>query len=56
MKAQQIPGVVGHLEISYQLVDAQRWALLCHPHPLYHGSMHNKVITSCAQNDLAYDS
>ncbi len=27
-------------------------AIVCHPHPLYHGSMHNKVVTTLAK---AYD-
>lgn len=44
-----IPGVIGQLEIKHYPTGAKHWAVLCHPHPLYQGSMHNKVITSCAQ-------
>jgi alpha/beta superfamily hydrolase len=44
-----IPGVVGRLEVIYEVLDLNNWAIICHPHPLYKGSMRNKVITTVAQ-------
>jgi alpha/beta superfamily hydrolase len=43
-----IPGPVGDLEILATPapdLSLQRVAIICHPHPLYGGSMHNKVLT-----------
>lgn len=44
-----IPGVVGRLEVNYEVLDPNNWAIICHPHPLYKGSMKNKVVTTVAQ-------
>lgn len=43
---QLISGPVGPLESRILENDPDRWAVLCHPHPLYGGSMDNKVITT----------
>jgi alpha/beta superfamily hydrolase len=46
-----IPAPHGQLEAIYRPRDgaAERVALLMHPHPLYGGSMHNKVIYNAAK-------
>jgi alpha/beta superfamily hydrolase len=45
--AQLIEGPCGGLEALYQdLPDARGLALLCHPHPLFAGTMHNKVVST----------
>lgn len=37
-----LPGPAGRLEASYELPDAPRFAaVVCHPHPLYGGTMNN---------------
>jgi alpha/beta superfamily hydrolase len=42
-----IDGPCGPLEALYQdLPDARGLALLCHPHPLFAGTMHNKVVAT----------
>jgi alpha/beta superfamily hydrolase len=42
-----IEGPCGPLEALYQaLPDARGLALLCHPHPLFAGTMHNKVVST----------
>jgi alpha/beta superfamily hydrolase len=45
-----IPGPEGELEgiFSYVSKKVTHLAVLCHPHPLYGGTMHNKVIYSIA--------
>lgn len=45
-----IPGPAGELEgiFSYVSRRVTHLAVLCHPHPLYGGTMHNKVIYSVA--------
>jgi alpha/beta superfamily hydrolase len=45
-----IPGPEGELEgiFSYVSKRVSHLAVLCHPHPLYGGTMHNKVIYSIA--------
>ena len=45
-----IPGPEGELEgiFSYVSKKVSHLAVLCHPHPLYGGTMHNKVIYSIA--------
>jgi uncharacterized protein len=42
-----IPGPCGPLEARYEaLPDARGLALLCHPHPLFAGTMQNKVVST----------
>ncbi len=52
------PGPVGELEgiFSYVSRKVTHLAVLCHPHPLYGGTMHNKVIYSMATalNQIGY--
>ncbi len=45
-----IPGPEGELEGIYSYVtrNVSHLAILCHPHPLYGGTMHNKVIYTVA--------
>lgn len=40
-----IQGAVGDLELMYELPDKppESIAVVCHPHPLFQGTMHNKV-------------
>jgi alpha/beta superfamily hydrolase len=53
-----IPGPEGELEgiFSYVSRKVTHLAILCHPHPLYGGTMHNKVIYSMAMalNQIGY--
>lgn len=53
-----IPGPEGELEaiFSYVSKNVTHLAILCHPHPLYGGTMHNKVVYSMATalNQLGY--
>lgn len=46
-----IPAPHGRLEAIYrpERDDAERVALLLHPHPLYGGTMHNPVVFHCAR-------
>jgi uncharacterized protein len=45
-----IPAPHGQLEAIYKPVEAaQRVALVLHPHPLYGGTMHNKVVARAAK-------
>lgn len=48
-----IDGPVGSLEACFfknpQPINAPIFGIICHPHPLYEGSMHNKVVTSIAR-------
>lgn len=45
-----LPGPVGEMEILVNGVQAVRGvSLLCHPHPLYGGSMDNKVVFTLAR-------
>lgn len=44
-----IPGPVGKLEvIMAKPTETERnaWGIVCHPHPLFGGTMHNKVVTT----------
>ena len=43
-----IPGPAGMLEaeLTAPATNAGRWAVLCHPHPQYGGTMHDHVLTS----------
>jgi alpha/beta superfamily hydrolase len=53
-----IPGPEGELEgiFSYVSKKVTHLAVLCHPHPLYGGTMHNKVVYSMAMalNQIGY--
>ncbi|HEY4490376.1 MAG TPA: alpha/beta fold hydrolase [Acidobacteriota bacterium] len=53
-----IPGTAGELEGIYSYVSKKvsHLAILCHPHPLYGGTMHNKVVYSMATalNQIGY--
>lgn len=50
--AQLIKGPAGQLEVAVNETAAESgkaWAIVCHPHPLYGGTMHNKVVTTLAK-------
>ncbi len=53
-----VPGPVGELESIFSFVAKKvtHLAILCHPHPLYGGTMHNKVVYSMAMalNSIGY--
>jgi uncharacterized protein len=47
-----IAGPAGNLELLLEIPTVQTIKMLgivCHPHPLYEGSMHNKVVTTLAR-------
>lgn len=47
-----IQGQAGRIEVARDKVkDANKdiVAVICHPHPLYQGSMHNKIVTTVAR-------
>jgi alpha/beta superfamily hydrolase len=46
IKTLMLPGPVGQLEalLNVGAADATHAALVCHPHPLFGGTMHNKVV------------
>jgi len=45
-----IQGAAGKLEAIFNPVDAPKFlAVVCHPHPLYQGTMHNKVVVTAAK-------
>ena len=49
---QKIQGAVGELEVLVDIPEhavKDRFAILCHPHPLYGGTMHNKVVSTMAR-------
>jgi alpha/beta superfamily hydrolase len=43
-----ISGPAGKLEAAVTVIDpkAPAWGVVCHPHPLFGGTMHNKVVTT----------
>jgi len=49
-----LPGPAGALELSIDLPEASEarfgLAIICHPHPLEGGTMHNKVVTMVARS------
>ena len=47
-QATTIPGPAGALEAHVEAGGSRRWAILCHPHPLYGGSMHDAVLDTVA--------
>ncbi len=48
LEATTIPGPAGALEARVEAGGSDRWAILCHPHPLYGGSMHDAVLDTVA--------
>jgi len=46
-----VPGSAGRLEAAIDSVDStpSAIAVVCHPHPLQQGTMHNKVVTTVAR-------
>lgn len=49
---QLINGPAGKLELAVTPAEAEErsaWGVVCHPHPLYGGTMHNKVVTTLAK-------
>jgi alpha/beta superfamily hydrolase len=45
-----IEGSAGHIEVAASVVQSPRAvAVVCHPHPLYGGTMDNKVVTTVAR-------
>ncbi len=48
-----LPGIVGDIEaitVAPRTLSApQRTAIICHPHPLQEGTMHNKVVTTLSR-------
>lgn len=52
----KIDGPAGKLQAILQLpaaADYSKFAIVCHPHPLQEGSMHNKVVTTTCKAMLA---
>ncbi|HEU5282062.1 MAG TPA: alpha/beta fold hydrolase [Gammaproteobacteria bacterium] len=43
-----IQGPAGKLELAVSAAEpnAKAWGVVCHPHPLFGGTMHNKVVTT----------
>lgn len=53
-----IPGAAGEIEAVHdKLKNANQdvIAVICHPHPLYQGSMHNKVVTTISRALKTFD-
>lgn len=54
-----IQGPCGNLELALHLPESEHKAqpktvgIVCHPHPLYDGTMHNKVVTTTAKTFTA---
>lgn len=51
-KTELINGPAGQLEVAVGEPTAEEknaWGIVCHPHPLYGGTMHNKVVTTLAK-------
>lgn len=49
---QLINGPAGQLEVAVSEAtspERSAWGIVCHPHPLYGGTMHNKVVTTLAK-------
>lgn len=55
-----IQGPAGQIEAALAIPDhpSQKFFVMCHPHPLYQGTMDNKVVTTMtrAMNDLGFIS
>jgi alpha/beta superfamily hydrolase len=51
-KTEMIQGPAGQLELIVSKEESEThkpWAIICHPHPLFGGTMHNKVVTTLAK-------
>ena len=46
-----LPGPVGLLEAQLEIIneDSGRWAIICHPHPLFAGTILNKVVSTLSK-------
>ena len=47
-----IQGPAGQLELIVKESDnpeSKVWAIICHPHPMFGGTMHNKIVTTIAK-------
>jgi len=47
-----IDGPVGKLELLVSVTPEEKnkaWGIICHPHPLFGGTMHNKIVTTLAK-------
>lgn len=47
-----IDGPAGKLELIVSATNEEKnsqWGIVCHPHPLYGGTMHNKIVTTLAK-------
>lgn len=44
-----IPGPSGNIEVITSPGEKKATAIICHPHPLHEGTMHNKVVTTLAR-------
>lgn len=45
-----IEGAVGKLELKItHATEGNKWVVICHPHPLFGGTMDNKVVTTLAK-------
>ncbi len=57
MEIQSINGAAGPLEVIWRKRGNERSALLCHPHPLYGGSMYDAVLDAldraCDENNIS---
>ncbi|MBV9575462.1 MAG: alpha/beta fold hydrolase [Gammaproteobacteria bacterium] len=52
---QLIPGPVGKLELAFSAPvekENKAWAIVCHPHSMYGGTMYNKVVTTLVKTFL----
>jgi hypothetical protein len=55
MKTALIEGPVGHIEIVTRPASGDIWAVLCHPHPQFGGSMYDLVIERMASAYAEHD-
>lgn len=58
----QIPGIIGQLEYALDVPNSEKYVIphglvfIAHPHPLFGGSMHNKIVQTLARSfvELGY--